>query len=144
MSVFVADTNFVSEFFKPLPDAGVVQWLKETPRQALFVSSVVMAELYAGAALMPAGKRRQALTDMIDQFIDDGGFENILAFGAREAILYAEITARRNLAGRPIKSLDAQIAATAAARQFAVVTRNVRDFEECGIQVINPWETGSA
>ena len=142
--MFVVDTNFVSEIFKPRPDAGVLQWLKGTPRPALFVSAVVMAELFAGVALMPSGRKRNSLTEMIDEFIDDGGNENILVFGPREAILYAGITARRSLAGRPVKSLDAQIAATAAARQFSVVTRNVRDFEGCGVTIINPWLADAA
>lgn len=139
--MFVIDTNLVSEIFRPKPDGGVLKWLEATPRPALYLSSVVMAELYLGLELMPAGKKREALTGLIDDFIGDGGYRNILAFGPEEAILYAAIAARRRLAGRPIKALDAQIAATAAAREFSVVTRNVRDFTDCGIEVVNPWGT---
>ena len=141
--MFVIDTNFVSEIFRPKPDAGVLDWLRTTPRSALFLSSIVMAELYLCVELMPAGKRREALAALIDEFISDGSTENILVFGPEEAMLYAAIAARRKRAGRPIKALDAQIAASAAARQFSVVTRNVRDFEGCGVKIVNPWRANT-
>jgi toxin FitB len=140
--MFVIDTNLVSEIFRPVPDAGVVQWFALTERDKLFLPSVVIGELYLGVDLLPAGKRRDSLAGLIGEFIDDGGDDNILPFGAHEAMHYARIAGRRKSIGRPIHVIDAQIAATAASTGFAVVTRNVRDFEECGIAIVNPWEHG--
>lgn len=138
--MFLIDTNLVSEMFRPKPDVGVVRFLEETPRSALLLSSIVVGELYLGLALMPEGRRREALTLMIDAFVDAGGAAAILSFGKEEALHYAGIAARRRRMGRPITEPDAQIAAIAAAHRLPLVTRNVRDFEDCGIDLINPWE----
>lgn len=137
--MFVIDTNLVSEMFRPRPDAGVIAWLEATPRSALLMPSVVLGELYLGLALMPEGKRRDALAAMTDDFVDAGGDETILPYGKVEALIYAGIVAHRQRIDRPVKESDAQIAATAAAHKLPVVTRNVRDFEDCGVEIVNPW-----
>lgn len=137
--MYLIDTNLVSEAFRPQPDPGVIAWLDGTPRSDLLLSSVVVGELYLGLALMPPGRRREALAAMTDEFIDAGGEDGILPYGKVEALLFAGIAARRRRMGRPVKESDAQIAATAAAHGLPVVTRNVRDFEDCGIEIVNPW-----
>ncbi len=137
--MFVIDTNLVSEIFRPRPDEGVVAWLEATPRSALLLPSVVVGELYLGLALLPDGKRRDALTAMTDEFIDAGGEEAVLPYGRAEALIYAGIAAHRQRIGRPVRESDAQIAAIAVANDLPVVTRNVRDFEECGVEILNPW-----
>lgn len=141
--MFVIDTNVVSEMFRPKPDIGVVRWLEETPRAALLLPSVVVGELYLGLALMSQGRRRDSLTAMTEAFIDAGGEACILSYGKDEALHYAGIAARRRRMGRPITEPDAQIAATAAAHGLPLVTRNVRDFEDCGIDLVNPWEAAA-
>ncbi len=139
--MYVLDTNVVSEFIKPRPDPGVMSWLLSMPRDALFLPSVVIAEVYFGVERLPAGKKRDALMDFADAFIAAGGTERILPFTEAEARAYARIGAHRQSIGRPITTVDAQIAATAAVRNLAVVTRNVRHFENCGVDIVNPWET---
>lgn len=138
--MFVLDTNVISEMTRPEPDGGVLRWLKETPRAALFLPSVVVAELLAGVELLPAGRRRDGLSGFVSGFISGTPQENLLAFGIREAAFYATIVARRRRRGKDIAPLDAQIASIAAASGMPIVTRNVRDFEDCGIDVVNPWE----
>lgn len=138
--MYVLDTNVVSEFIKPRPDAGVMSWLVSTPRDVLLLPSVVIAEMYFGVERLPAGKRRNALMEFADMFVTAGGPEGILPFTETEARAYARIGADRQRMGRPMTVADAQIAATAAVRNLPVVTRNVRHFENCGIDVINPWE----
>jgi len=88
---------------------------------------------------MPYGRRKIALGAVIEAFFSRWLKTEILPFGSQEAEAYAEITAQRRKAGRPIKEFDAQIAAIARVRRFAVATRNVADFEHCGIEIINPW-----
>ena len=141
--MFALDTSVVSEITRPLPDHGVVRWFEETPRESLFLPSVVVAELYAGIEIMPLGKKRSALADFVLAFISQAPKDHVLGFGFSEAIHYARIVALRRQIGREIKQLDAQIAAIAAANQMQVVTRNVRDFENCGVEVINPWEAAA-
>jgi toxin FitB len=52
---------------------------------------------------------------------------------------YAAIAANRRIAGRPISQFDCQIAAIARVHEASVATRNTRDYEGCGIMVIDPW-----
>jgi len=137
--MYVLDTNVVSEFMKPQPDHGVMTWLVSTPRAVLLLPSVVIAEMYFGVERMPAGKRRNALMEFADAFVAAGGPEGILPFTEPEGRAYARIGATRRRMGRPMMVADAQIAATAAVRNLPVVTRNVSDFEHCGIEIINPW-----
>ena len=93
-----------------------------------------------GIERMPSGKRKESLREFAEGFIAMGGPEGILPFAEAEARAYARIGAHRQAIGRPISQLDAQIAATSAVRGIPVVTRNVRDFADCGIDVINPWD----
>lgn len=136
---FALDTNVVSEMTRPAPNSGVVGWLERNPRSSLFLPSVVVAELYAGIEIMPRGKRRDSLARFVLDFVTQAPPDHVLPFGLREAVHYAEIVASRRRIGREMKLLDAQIAATAAANGIPVVTRNVRDFEDCGVEIINPW-----
>ncbi len=138
--MFVLDTNVISEMTRPRPDRGVLRWLEQTPRDALFLPAVVVAELLAGVELLPPGRKRDGLGGFISGFVAGTPRENLLAFGLREAPHYAAIVASRRRQGKDIAPLDAQIASIAAASGIPVATRNVRDFEGCGIDVFNPWE----
>lgn len=104
-----------------------------------FTTAVVQAEILAGIALLPLGQRREAL-DLDAQRLFSVDFAGrVLAFDAESAVAYSKIIATRRLSGRPISAVDAMIAATAQAFGATVATRNVRDFEGCGIDVVDPW-----
>jgi predicted nucleic acid-binding protein len=137
--MFVLDTNVISETFKPVPDAGVAAWTDAVPPLQAHITAPGKAELLSGLAIMPHGRRKAALGAVIEAFFTRWLKTEVLPFGSREAEAYAEIMAQRRRAGRPVKEFDAQIAAIARVRGFAVVTRNVRDFEHCGVEIINPW-----
>lgn len=139
--MIILDTNVVSEILRPLPDALVVHWLNSQNTDDLFITSVVAAELAFGAGLLPKGRRRSALEAAIAAIFDRTYRDRILVFDLEAAIHYADIRARRQLAGRRILALDAQIAAIARATSMAVATRNTKDFDECGIELIDPWRT---
>mgnify|MGYP001277162368 CR=1 FL=1 len=115
-------------------------WLATNPRDILLLPAVVIGEIYFGIERMPAGRRRDTLMTFAEDFISSGGPGRVLSFGEDEARTYAKIGAYRQHLGRPIAQLDAQIAAIAAVRGLPVVTRNVADFEKCGVEIINPWE----
>ncbi len=92
---------------------------------------------------MPVGKRRQLLNDRFKQFITRAFKSRILTFDEAAAQVYGDIKGYRKEIGRPLSDLDGQIAAIARAKGFVVATRNIKDFEECGVELINPFVFGS-
>lgn len=138
--MFLLDTNVLSEMLKPERHIGVERWFAGIPKDQLFVSSATKAELLFGLAIMDTGRRKLALADVMWKFFSRELRTEILPFGSRESEIYADIASHRRSIGRPIREFDAQIASIARSRRLAVVTRNVRDFEHCGVELINPWE----
>ena len=138
--MFVLDTNVVSELMRPAPDPAMSSWVAERTTSSLFLTAVTEAELRFGLAVMPTGKRRDSLRVDLERMLDTGFANRILPFDSDAARAYAEIAAARRGIGRPIGQADGQIAAIARARGMAVATRNVRDFEDMGIDVFNPWD----
>jgi predicted nucleic acid-binding protein len=136
----ILDTNVVSELMKATPWPGVTLWLDAQPRQAVFISAITEAELRVGVALLPAGRRRDGLAADVETMISEDFAGRVAAFDSPAAKAFAAIVAERRRAGRPIAIPDAQIAAIARSRGASIATRNVGDFEGCGVEVINPWE----
>ncbi|GLR66947.1 ribonuclease VapC [Acidocella aquatica] len=139
--MILLDTNVLSELMRPTPEAAVERWLAEQPAASVFISAITEAELRYGVALLPAGKRRSALAVTIEAMLVEDFGGRILPFDSQAAIAFAEIATARRQAGRPISQADAQIAAIARSRGATLATRNVADFEQCGITIINPWHT---
>ena len=137
--MFVIDTNVASELMRAEPTAAVAAWIAERDAPDMYLTAVSEAELLYGVAILPAGKRRHALEAAMIRWLDLGFRERILPFDSAAARFYAEIAATRRHAGRPIGEADCQIAAISRARGAALVTRNVRDFEGTGLNVIDPW-----
>ena len=133
------DTNVVSELIRKAPDPAVEAWVAGHPLEKLFFSAVGEAELRYGAAILPAGRRRESLVSEIEAMLRDAFEERVLPFDSDAARVYAEIAVMRRSAGRPVPPADCQIAAIARSRDMAVATRNVRDFEDMDIEVIDPW-----
>jgi predicted nucleic acid-binding protein len=138
--VIVLDTNVVSELMKGRPDRAVASWLDGRPPLSLFTTAITQAEVLVGVQLLPSGKRRNAVAEAARLMFDNVFVGRILAFGSDAARQYATIAAERQRAGRPLSTPDAQIAAIARLRGASVATRNVDDFRDCGITVLNPWD----
>lgn len=139
--MIVLDTNVLSELLRPAPEAGVVAWVSNQPRAALFTATVSRGEILYGLRLLAEGQRRQRLWEAALAIFDEDLAGRVLSFDNAAADAYAEIAAVRRGSGRPISQFDAMIASVTYSRGASVATRNVRDFEDCGIEVINPWET---
>ena len=137
--MLVIDTNVASELMRPEPTAAVAAWIGERDAQNMYLTAVSEAELLYGVAIMPTGKRRSTLEAAMTSWLDLGFRERILPFDSAAARAYAEIAAERRHAGRPIGEADCQIAAISRSRGATLVTRNVRDFERTGLNVIDPW-----
>ena len=138
--MILLDTNVVSELMRASPDPAVEAWVAGYPVEDLFFSAVGESELRYGAAIMPAGQRRETLVADIETMLHTAFENRILPFDSRSARAYAVIAAKRRFAGRAVAPADCQIAAVAWARGMAVATRNVRDFEDMGIEIIDPWD----
>ncbi|MCY4646652.1 MAG: type II toxin-antitoxin system VapC family toxin [Gammaproteobacteria bacterium] len=139
----ILDTNVVSELMRPSPEPAVVAWLNARPPRDLFVTSVTEAEVRAGIAFLPRGKRRRGLLEAADRAFGELFEDRVLPFGREAARACASIAAERRNAGRPISQIDCQIAAVARSMRASLATRNVRDFDGAGIRVLDPWEHGA-
>ena len=137
--MIVLDTPVVSELMQDRPRADVLAWLDEQPTRALFVTAVTEAEVLTGIAILPEGRRKRTLAEAAKRTFDRLMGGRVLPFDSAAAQVYAEIAATRRAAGRPISQSDGQIAAIALSHSMAIATRNVRDFEDMGIDLINPW-----
>lgn len=134
------DTNVVSAVMAPRPPGAVVDWLNAQPAGSLHLPSIAIAEIRYGLHILPDGRRRQDLEARFDRFVARGFKGRVLPFDEAAAHLYGQLMARRRSLGRPMSALDGQIAAIARAHHLAVATRNIADFEDCGLEVVHPFD----
>jgi predicted nucleic acid-binding protein len=137
--MIILDTNVVSEPLKPAPDQGVVNWLNAQAPASLYLTAINMAELMSGVQAMPQGKRRDALSHAVSTQIGTLFERRILSFDTKAAEAFAACYVNAQSQGNPIGFADCAIAAIAKANAFIVATRNVRDFQGTGVDIINPW-----
>jgi len=135
------DTNVLSELLRPRPDGAVLAWFAQQPANSLYVSAVTQAEMLLGAQLLPAGKRRTQLERALDAMFTEDFGERVLSFDVAAAAAYAKVVVTRRRVGRPISQFDAQIAAIALSHRASLATRNIADFEDCGLMLSNPWSS---
>lgn len=133
------DTNVLSEVLRTSPDPAVLDWFSRQRDDELRVSAVTQAEMLLGVRLLPHGKRQQRLQDAMRGLFESDFAGRVLPFDAPAVVHYVEIVATRRRAGRPISQFDAQIAAIALQDGAALATRNLRDFEGCGLRLIDPF-----
>ena len=136
MSGVLLDTNIISELTRDVPDMGVRTFLEA--QESLWLSAIVLHELDFGVELLPAGRRRDGIAAALSALAADYN-DRILPVGRREAACAAALRARANRSGRVLDLVDALIAGTAQANALSLATRNVRDFRDLGLEVINPW-----
>ena len=139
--MIVLDTNVLSETLKPLPNAAVVAWMAAQPRSTLFTTTVVEAEILYGVAVLADGSRKTQLQAALKAIFTEDLSGQVIPFDRDCAEAYAAIAANCKNLGQPISQFDAMIAAATASRGATLATRNLRDFADCGIRLINPWET---
>lgn len=137
--MIVLDTNVVSELVRPLPAPEVVAWVDAQDSADLVITAVTAAEIRAGVALLPTGRRRRQIAERMGAMINETFAGYVLAFDVDSTEHYANIVASRTRAGRPISSLDAQIAAVCTQYDATLATRNTDDFDGLNLNLINPW-----
>jgi predicted nucleic acid-binding protein len=137
--MFILDTNVISETLRPAPSQAVLRWLEAQPRSQLFTTAITRAEILYGITRLPKSTRRGKLASATREIFDEEFEGKVLPFDSQAADCYAEIAALRRSTGRPISQMDAMIAGVARAHHAHLITRNGRDFEDCDIDLVDPW-----
>jgi len=137
--MIVLDTNVISELMRAEPDVTVMDWFTQQPIAGLFTTTVSEAEIYYGLELLPDGRRREALQTAARAMFEEDFGGRILAFDSDAARAYGDIASARRLVGQPISQFDAQIAGIVRSRGARLSTRNLRDFVNCKIELVDPW-----
>jgi predicted nucleic acid-binding protein len=137
--MFILDTNVLSTVIAAQPAPPVAAWMLAQPSKLLFTASVCQAEILAGIAVMPEGRRRETLEIAARTMFEDDFAERVLPFDREAAVAYGDLFAARRRVGRPGSTVDLMIASIARAKAASVVTRDVGDFQHCGLTVIDPW-----
>ncbi|MCO7218423.1 type II toxin-antitoxin system VapC family toxin [Klenkia sp. PcliD-1-E] len=138
MPVVVLDTNVVSELMRARPDEAVVGWVRDQAPADIHTTAFTTAEVRYGLARLPRGRRRDSLLAAADEALDAFA-ARVLPFDRAAADHFGELVAARERAGTPIAVLDGQIAAVCRARSAVLATRNTKDFEGTGVELVDPW-----
>ncbi|PDT36342.1 VapC toxin family PIN domain ribonuclease [Rhizobium sp. M10] len=133
------DTNVLSEVTRPNPDMRVLAWLDQLDEDRSFVSIISIAEIRRGIALMDNGRKRDALAEWLARDLPQRFERRIIPVDEPVALAWGDLMGRAKRSGRGLSSMDGLIAATAVAHDLTLATRNTRDFEGFGIELIDPW-----
>ena len=133
------DTNVVSEWTKPVPDSQFVRWIGGIDSTQAYLSVVTLAEIERGIARLPQGRRRDRLARWLTAELLEVFADRIVDIDRPIAAAWAQVMVRCETAGKPLATMDAFLAATAAVRGYTLVTRNISDFAETGVALLNPW-----
>lgn len=137
--MIVVDTNVISELTRQTPAPEVVSWLDSVAAGEVATTAITAAELLYGVARLPDGRRKSELSAAVNGLLSDDFDGRVLSFDHLAAGRYADVVSRRERLGQPIGIADAQIAAICSAAAATLATRNIIDFEDTGIELINPW-----
>lgn len=137
--MIILDTNVLSALMRTTPEAPVVAWLDRQPAESIWITSITLFETRLGLALLPRGRRRQALEAAFDQLLEEDLENRVLDFDAAAALEAAALAAERQKTGRSVDMRDTQIAGIALARRAVLATRNVRHFKDLKINIVDPW-----
>ncbi|HLF66560.1 MAG TPA: type II toxin-antitoxin system VapC family toxin [Gammaproteobacteria bacterium] len=138
--MILLDTNIISEMMKSNPAPEVITWLNAQQKGKLFISTITIAEITYGLQILPEGKRRNTLLNAFQKMITELFKYRMLTFDEHAAYLYGELMGLRKTLGKPLSVPDGQIAAIASLHNATLATRNIRDFKDCNLKLINPFE----
>lgn len=121
------------------PQPEVLAWLDNQPPSTLFTTTITEAEIRAGIAVLPDGRRRRGLAATAEHAFDLLFAQRVLPFDSEAASAYGFLAASRRAAGLLISTHDCLIAAITRSHGAGIATRDVGGFEACGIEITNPW-----
>jgi len=137
--MIILDTNVISELMKVEPEPNVLKWVNAQKATNLAITTIAIAEIQRGIKRLPKGKKGKVLQNNFLEFIKKAFIGRILPFDEQAAYLYGEVVSEREKAGFNTDAIDLMIAAIVKNHGATISTRNVKDFKDCGIKVINPW-----
>jgi hypothetical protein len=137
--MILIDTTVISELMKPEPDPKVLEWISRQESAGVFITSITIAEIIYGINALPEGLGRDGLEKLFNKTILLAFEDRILSFDEPAAHLYGKIMGDCKRLGRPMGVPDGEIAAIAQLHDASLATRNVRDFKNCGVEIINPF-----
>ncbi len=137
--MFVLDTNVLTELMDIGGAPQVMAWVNPIRKGDLFTTVLNQAEIFYGIALMPEGRRRNQLAARAELMFDEDFHERVLPFDERAVRHFVDIAVKTKKRGREVRTFDPQIAAIARAHDMTVVTRNVKHFEGCDVDILDPW-----
>jgi len=137
--MIIVDTNVASELMRPSPSKLVRDWVQSRSGRDLYTSAITVAEIRYGIEKLPQGRRKNSLSSAANEIFETFA-QQILSFDAVAAEQYALIVSHRDGLGLPIDGFDAQTAAICRVHGATLATRNVSDFRQTGIELINPWK----
>ncbi len=135
---YLIDTNVISELRRKQPDANVVAWFERRTPQSLFLSVLTLGEIRKGIERLIDAKRRQILVDWLQVELPTFFLGRVLSVDAPVADRWGRLQGE---ASRPLPAIDGLLAATALQHDLTLVTRNVKDFQDLGVNIVNPWGT---
>lgn len=137
--MIVVDTNILSEAMRPMPNPAVQAWLDSQPWDSLYLCTPVLAELHYGIERLDDGRRKRFLTEIVDRIEDELYRGRVLSFDAAAAGHFGRLMVKRERQGRRLEQMDGLIAAIALTHGAVVATRDVEDFSDLGLDLINPF-----
>jgi predicted nucleic acid-binding protein len=137
--VIILDTNVLSALMRSVPEAPVVTWLDRQPAESVWITTITLFEARLGMALLPSGRRRNALETAFARLLQEDLENRVLDFDSDAATEAASLAAARQKNGRQVDMRDTQIAGIALARRATLATRNIKHFADLKISIVNPW-----
>jgi toxin FitB len=138
---YLLDTCAISELVRPAPDTGVLEWFAQQDELSLCLSALSLGELKRGIEKLTTGKRKTFLQKWLTEKVIQRFGDRVLPVDAPVCLRWGELQAKLEKQGTPMPAIDSLIAATALQHQLTVVTRNTKDMEACGVNLLNPWAT---
>jgi len=138
--LIILDTNVLSALMRAVPEPLVIAWLDKQPAESIWITTITLFEARLGLALLPEGRRREALETSFQEFLAEDLDGRILDFDSTAAERAAALAADRERRGQPVDMRDTQIAGIVLSRRATLATRNVRHFSDLSTEVVNPWE----
>jgi predicted nucleic acid-binding protein len=137
---FLLDTNVVSEWAKPQPNVGVIQWMADQDEDRLFVSVITLAELQHGVDRLAVGARRRRLEVWLDEELRERFEGRIVPVNEDVAKAWGRLMAMSEARGKRMNLMDGFLAATGLVFGLTLVTRDLGDFAQSGCRTFSPWD----
>lgn len=137
---YLLDTCVVSELVAKQPNPRVLEWIDSIDQDGVYLSVITIGELTKGIEKLPSSKRKQELSDWMENELLVRFQDKTVALGVDILVYWGNLFARLEAKGRILPVMDSLIAASALEKGFVLVTRNEADFDGTGVEIVNPWK----